>query len=160
MTKLFKHFATLVLVCGIFLIASCGKDSTDGGDTTVELMVRAPWKFSKATASGVDVSALVTACIKDNLLTFSSSNAGSNTGKLNEGATKCNAPDPQEVDFTWVYDASFKKITITGTSGNVPILPGGSNEFTLVRVTEIELVMSQNVSFSGTTQLVEVTMVH
>lgn len=160
MTKLFKQLAVLALFGSIFVLTSCGKDTTGGGDTTIDLMVSAPWKFSKATASGVDISALVTACIKDNLLTFSSSGGSTNTGKLNEGATKCDAADPQEVNFTWVYDASFKKITITGTSGTVPILPGGSNEFTLVSVTETELVMSQNVSFSGTTQLVVVTMIH
>ncbi|MCU0403129.1 MAG: hypothetical protein MUE99_01160 [Chitinophagaceae bacterium] len=142
-----------------FFLFSCQKDSSDSM-TTVELIADGPWKFSKATASGVDVSALVQPCIKDNLLNFFVGSP-SNTGNLNEGPTKCNAADQQQVEFTWTYDASFQKIAITSVGGGtIPILPGGSNEFTLVSVDELQMVLSQTVTFSGTAQLVQVTLVH
>ena len=142
----------------LFTGISCKKESK--GPTTVELITKATWKFNKATASGIDVSSLVNACIKDNLLNFIASSP-LNTGNLNEGTTKCNPADAQQVDFTWTYDDSFRKINITSVGGGaVPILPGGSNEFSLVRVSETELVLSQSITYMGTTQLVEVTLIH
>ncbi len=148
----------MALIGFLFVMSSCEKDSAS--PSTVDLITKAPWKFSKATTGGIDVSAALTACVKDNLLTF---NAGAsvNTGNVNEGPTKCDPADPQQVDFNWLYDESFRKISVTSVGGgSVPILPGGSNEFTLVRVSETELVVSQSVTFFGVTQLVEATLVH
>jgi len=139
------------------LLLSCNKDS---GPSTAELIIKAPWKFSKAMAGSVDVSALIQSCVKDNLVTFKGGTS-TNTGNLNEGATKCNASDPQQIDFTWTYDATFNKITITGVGGTtITILPGGSNEFMLIKVDETEMVLQQTVTFSGTTQTVQVTLIH
>ena len=158
MKKITSSFTILLLATSLFL-NSCDKDSNDG-PTTIELITDSPWLFSKATASGVDVSALVQTCVKDNRLTFSQGSP-SNTGNLNEGTTKCNAADPQQIEFTWTYDASFQKIAITSVGGGtLPILPGGSNEFTLVSVDEMQMVLSQTVTFSGTAQVVQVTLVH
>jgi hypothetical protein len=138
---------------------SCSK-KTSSGPSTTELIAKSPWKFSKATANGVNISSLVTACIQDNLLTFNIATPA-NTGNLNEGATKCNAADAQQVDFNWSYDESFRKINITSAGGGaVPILPGGSNEFSLISVSETELVLSQTITYLGITQLVEATLVH
>lgn len=155
-----KHTSPLIalLFCLSFIIISCTKSVDSKTPTKEELISSKTWKFSKATANSTDISALIQACYKDNTLGFTKASP-QNTGILNEGATKCNAADPQERTFTWVYDASFQKITITGTTGAITILPGGSNELTLVRVSETEMVVSQNVSFAGTTQLVEVTLV-
>jgi hypothetical protein len=142
----------------LFTTASCSKDEDDGS-STIALIVQGPWKFSKATASGIDVSGLIETCIKDNILIFQTGTP-QNPGTLNEGATRCNASDPQMIDFFWEYDASFKKMSITGVGGgSVPILPGGSNEFNLVRISQTEMVLSQNVTFSGTTQLIEVILI-
>ncbi len=153
-----KQTAILLVSALMLTTFSCNKEVS--GPSTTELMVKASWKFSKATASGIDVSSLVTACIKDNVLTFNIASP-SNTGNLNEGATKCNAADAQQVEFTWVYDDSFRKVNITSVDGaSVPVLPGGGTEFTVVRVSETELVLSQSVVFAGTTQLVEATLVH
>jgi hypothetical protein len=159
MTKLLKQVSILVIGVALFAQTACNKETNDGEDNTINLLTASPWKFSKATAGGFDVSALIDACIKDNLLIFSSS-ATTKTGKLNEGPTKCDPADPQEIDFTWVHDDSFDKLTITGVSGSVPILPGGSNEFNLISITATELVLSQNITFSGITQLVQVTLIH
>jgi len=147
---------TLTFVLALF-IAGCNK-SADDEPTNEEKIAAITWKFSKATTSGTDVSSLVQACYKDNTLRFTKASP-QNTGFLNEGGTKCNAADPQERTFTWIYDDSFQKLTVTGTGGTVNILPGGSNEFTLVRVSATELVLSQNVTLLGSNQLVEVTLI-
>lgn len=146
----------LTLVLAVFF-TGCTK-SSDDEPTTEEKIAAITWKFSKATTSGTDVSSFIQACYKDNTLRFTKASP-QNTGLLNEGGTKCNAADPQERTFTWVYDDSFQKLTVTGTGGAVAILPGGSNEFTLVRVSATELVLSQNVTLLGSTQLVEVTLI-
>lgn len=147
----------LLLIIGTFSV-SCTKDPGDNTPTTEQMISAKTWKFSKATASGTDISSLIQACYKDNSLSFTKASP-QNTGLLNEGSTKCNAADPQERSFTWVYDASFQKIIITGTGGAIAILPGGSNELTLVRISATEMVVSQNVTFAGSIQLVEVTLV-
>lgn len=132
---------------------ACKKDSNN--DNTIELLVAAPWKFSRVTASGIDVSGLVDACFKDNLLTLVAPPAS--TGTLDEGPTKCNPSDPQTISFTWSYDASLRKLTF---SSPVAVLPGASPEATLVRLSRSELVLSQTVTFSGAPQQVELTLVH
>lgn len=155
------QFKRIPLVFFFFLIIAAVQscDKKEDNPDVITLIVQAPWKFGKATASGTNVSAFIESCLKDNLLIFQKGTP-KNTGTVNEGATKCNPMDPQMVDFNWDYDANFKKMTLTGVGGgSVPILPGGSNEFTLVRVSQTEMVLSQNVSFAGTTQLVEVTLV-
>lgn len=151
---------TAILLVSALMLTTFSCDKKVSGPSTTELMVKASWKFSKATAGGADVSSLVTACIKDNVLTFAIATPA-NTGNLNEGPTKCNAADAQQVEFTWVYDESFRKVNITSVGGGaVAVLPGAGSEFSLIRVTETELVLSQTVSLFGTTQLVEVTLVH
>ncbi len=152
----FRSF--LISLTALALLTGCTKEADDDTPTTEELISAITWKFSKASTSGTDISALIQACYKDNTLRFTKASP-QNTGVLNEGASKCNAADPQERSFTWQYDASFQKLTVTGTGSSVNILPGGSNEFTLVRVSATELVISQNVSFAGATQLVEVTLI-
>lgn len=156
----FTSYPSVVLL-SLFLVFSmsyCSKEE-DSGNSTITLITKGPWKFSKATAGSIDVSGLIENCIKDNTLIFQSGTP-QNPGTLNEGATRCNPSDPQMIDFVWEYDASFRKISITGVGGgNVPILPGGSNEFNLVRISQTEMVLSQNVTFSGTTQLIEVTLI-
>ena len=154
-TSLRNIIPGLLFAC---ILVGCDKSTTDNTPTTEDKISATTWKFSKATANSTDISALIQACYKDNTLQFTKASP-QNTGKLNEGATKCNAADPQERGFTWVYDASFQKITITGTTGAIAILPGGSNELTLVRVSATEMVVSQNVTFAGATQLVEVTLI-
>lgn len=145
--------AALILTAGF---SGCKKDETPAAPTTIDLMVKAPWKFSKALSGSIDVSGLVTPCIKDNLLQFNVASPA-NTGTVDEGPTKCNAADPQISNFTWVLDPAFNIVTI---SGNAAILPGSANTFTLVSVTDTEMVITQNITVFGTTQMVTATLVH
>jgi hypothetical protein len=149
----FILFASIVLSAGF---TGCKKDNTPAAPTTIDLMVKAPWKLSKVLSGGTDVTNFVTACIKDNLLRFNVATPA-NTGSVDEGATKCNAADAQISNFTWELDPAFNRVTITG---NAVILPGSANTFTLVRVNDTEMVISQNVVFFGVTQTAEATLVH
>jgi hypothetical protein len=154
-----KKLFSFILIAAIIMTAGfsgCKKDETPAPPTSSDLMAKAPWKLSKVLSGGIDVSGLVTACIKDNLLQFNIATPA-NTGTVDEGATKCNAADAQVSNFTWVLDPAFNLVTI---SGNAAILPGAANTFTLVSVNDTEMVITQNVVFFGVTQMVEATLVH
>lgn len=143
-------------LCSLFMllfVLGCKKENN--APSILDYLTSGTWKFSKATASGINVTSLIDACIRDNTITFNKASSG-NTGVVDEGPTKCNATDPQTINFTWTFDANFNRIILTGS---VMLLPGGSNEFTVVRASNTELVLSQNISIAGAPQLVEATFV-
>jgi hypothetical protein len=135
------------------LCVSCKKDDKNNPapKTKTDLLAAGSWKFSKATVGGTDVSAFIEACKKDNIATF----AAAGTGALDEGATKCNAPDPQTAPFTWSFQTNETQLFISTI-----LFTGGNSTFTLVTLTETEMVLSQNITVSGTTQNAVVTFVH
>ena len=109
------------------------------------------WRFSGATVGGADVSGFLQACQKDNILTF----AAAGTGTLNEGATKCNAGDPQSTPFTWAFQSGETQLFISAT-----LFTGGNSTFTLVTLTATQLVLSQVITVGGTPQTAVVTFIH
>lgn len=114
-------------------------------------ITQSTWKFSGATVGGVDASAFVQACQKDNILTF----AAAGTGTLDEGATKCNAGDPQTTAFTWSFQASETQLFVSAT-----LFTGGNSTFTLVSLSATQLVLSQVITLGGTPQNAVVTFIH
>ena len=108
---------------------SCKKDDDDPV-TTAEMLTSATWKidtvgFDMDKNGEIDspVPGGLDACELDNTLTFSSDS----TGVFDEGATKCDAGDPQSTPFTWQLTENDKVLTITGNipgelDGNVDIL--------------------------------------
>jgi hypothetical protein len=133
-------------------ITGCGKDKDPApAKTKTQLLTQSTWKFSSATVGGSDVSAFLQTCQKDNILTF----ASAGTGVVDEGATKCNAADPQTNPFTWNFQSSETVLFISAT-----LFTGGSSTFNLITLTETQLVVSQNVTISGTTQNAVVTFIH
>ena len=118
-----------------FLLASCQKDdNTPAPKTKTQLLTQATWKFKLATANGSDISSQLQACQKDNILTF----LVAGTGTVDEGPAKCNASDPQTNPFTWNFASSETMLHISTV-----LFTGGSSDFTLVSLTETELVVSQ-----------------
>jgi len=109
------------------------------------------WRFSGATVGGVDASAFVQACQKDNILTF----AAAGTGTLNEGPTKCNAGDPQSTPFTWNFLANETQLFISAT-----LFTGGNSTFTLVTLNATQLIVSQVITIGGTPQTAVITFIH
>jgi hypothetical protein len=137
--------AVLVLFC-----LACKKSSIQV-KTKTELLTQTTWRFSGATVGGIDVSAFLQTCQKDNILTFQSGGNGS----LDEGTTKCNASDPQTTPFTWSFMTNETILHISTI-----LFTGGSSDFNIVTLSETQLVLSQNITVSGSTQNAIVTFIH
>ena len=152
MKKYLQALSISFLLVG-FILPSCKKDSnTPTPKTKTTLISQSSWKFSSATAGGVDVSGSLQNCQKDNILTF---NAGG-TGTLDEGPTKCNSGDPQVGAFTWNFQNSETILFVSAT-----IFTGGSSTFNIVSLTETQLVVSfEYTPSSGPTVIVIATFVH
>ena len=144
---------TSILVFFLVFNSGCSKneDSSPAAKTKTELITKAAWKFSDAKVSGVSVSSFLQTCQKDNILTFSA--AG--TGIADEGATKCAPTDVQANPFTWSFQTSETVLFVS-----TPFFAGGSSTFTIVSLTDTELVVSQNITVSGATQNAVITFVH
>jgi hypothetical protein len=115
--------------------------------TNTDKITKSPWKFSTAFAGSTDVSGVPQlACFKDNIITFSANLSGN----INEGANICSPTTAGS--FTWNF-ASNETILHISTV----LITGGSNDFTLVSLSETQLVVSQNYPPIGT---VTVTFIH
>ena len=140
------------LVTSLILISSaCSKSNSSTTKTKTDLIIQGSWKFSSITVNGIDVSSLIQACQKDNVLTFSSNGSGT----LDEGATKCSSSDPQTDPFTWSFTNNEMTLHVSTV-----FFTGGSNDFTIVALSDSQLVLSQMVNVSGTSQTATVTFIH
>lgn len=141
------------ITTGFFLITGCEKDKDPAPQKTkTELITSGSWKFEKATASGIgDISAHPSlACYIDNTMTFSSNL----TGTISEGANVCTSPAP--ATFTWAFQSNETILHL-----NFTLFAGGSPDFTIVSLTETNLVLSQTMTiapYPATT--IEVTFKH
>jgi hypothetical protein len=134
------------------LIISCNKKG-DLPKTKTTLLTQFSWKFSAATVGGADASSAIEPCRKDNVLSFSANG----TGTADEGAIKCNGTDPQTYAITWSFLSGETQIKI------LPLLfPTGSDTYTIITLTETQLILSQNMALPPPfgTQNVVVTFVH
>lgn len=150
-----KRIILLSALFSFFLLlnSSCSKndDPAPAAKTKTELITKSPWKFSDAKVSGISVASFLQTCQKDNSLTF----IAAGTGTADEGVTKCNVGDPQTNPFTWSFQTSETVLFVS-----TPFFTGGSSTFTLVSLTETELVVSQNITVSGGTQNAVITFIH
>ena len=103
--------------------------------TKTELITKSSWKFSSAKAGGIDVTAQIPACFKDNTITF----VATGTGTISEGAVACSPAAP--ATFTWSFQSSETQINL-----NTPLITGGSGLFTIVKLDAVNLVVSQNMT--------------
>ncbi len=143
---------TAIFVALSFLYSSCDKNSTAPPKTKTELLTQGSWTFKSATVNGSDASAMIQACQKDNIYTF----AAAGTGNVNEGATKCNASDPDNIPFTWNFQSSETVLAVPTIFFN-----GGNTTFQLESLTETSLVVSQGFSSGpGPVQNVVITFQH
>ena len=132
------------------VFTNCDKDEDPPpppAPTKTELITKSSWKFSTAFAGSTDVSsAPQLACFKDNIITFSANL----TGSINEGTNICSPTTAGA--FTWNFASNETVLHISTV-----LITGGSNDFTLVSITETQLVVSQNYPPIGT---VTVTFIH
>ncbi|MES1225782.1 MAG: hypothetical protein ABUT20_60450 [Bacteroidota bacterium] len=145
-----KTLNTIILLLPIVVFLSyCKKSSHE--KTKAELIAQSSWKYDNAKVGGIDVSSFLDDCDKDNIVTFSSNGSGT----ADEGPTKCNMADPQSVPFTWEFQSSE-----TILHASAPLFPGGNGDFVLITLTDTQLVVSQDITVSGTTQNAVITLKH
>ncbi|WP_259016514.1 hypothetical protein [Emticicia fluvialis] len=111
------HKIVFVLVLGMLAIWSCKDKKETVLKSRTELMAGASsksWKITKAEASittdaKIDLVSTQQACITDNLLVF----AVNGTYELREGASKCNAADPDLIlSSNWSFTDNETKFKI------------------------------------------------
>ena len=123
------------LVILVILHISCSKEGNTppAAKTKTDLITKASWKFEKATAGVAgDISSAIKPCLKDNTITF----ATNKTGSISESADVCSPSYAN--NFTWEFQVNETILHLS-----TPVFPGGSNDFTLVSLTETNLVLSQ-----------------
>lgn len=131
-----KHLRLLFALVAVnfFIFSSCNKnDDPPIVKTKTQLLSQSSWKFKGATANGSDASSYITACQKDNIYAFLATGAGT----TDEGATKCNAADQQTTSFSWNFATNETVIQVSSA-----FFTNTSNDFTLMSLTETELVVS------------------
>jgi hypothetical protein len=129
----------LILLTFCFLavfFSSCDKNDNPPPSNT-DHITKSSWKFDKAMSGSTDVSAFINACYKDNVMTFQANG----NGTLDEGATKCNAADPQSVNFTWNFTNNGGTLNV-----NAGIFAGQSGAFTVILINDTQLVLEGSVS--------------
>lgn len=154
MKNTFTRTSTLILACSL-LFGACkknnDKDNTPAQKTKTELISTGTWKFSTATVNGANAAIFLQGCQKDNILTFTSTG----TGTVDEGASKCNGADPQTSPFTWNFASNETILHVSAV-----FFTGGSNDFTIVEISETKLVGSQVIEMNGNPATAVVTFVH
>lgn len=133
----------------ILSFSSCDK-TDEAPPTNTDYITKSSWKFSSAKAGGIDVTAQVPACFKDNTITF----AINGTGTITEGANVCAQPSP--ATFTWTFQNNGTEINLS-----TPLVSGGSGVFTIVLLNDVNLVVAQTMTiapYPPTT--VEFTFIH
>ena len=131
------------------LFSSCDK-TDEAPPTNTDYVTKSSWKFSSAKASGIDVTAQVPACFKDNTMTF----AINGTGTISEGANVCASPAP--ATFTWTFQNNGSEINLS-----TPLVAGGSGLFTIVTLNDATFVVAQTMTIAPNPPTnVELTFIH
>jgi len=131
------------------LFNSCDK-TDEAPPTNTDYITKSSWKFSSAKAGGIDVTAQVPACFKDNTMLF----AANGTGTINENTIVCTPASP--ANFTWVFQNNGTQISL-----NTPLVSGGSGVFTIVLLNDVSLVVSQTMTIApAPPTTVELTFIH
>lgn len=153
-----KYTTTLLTLLALVSFVSCDKKDDDPDPTPktkTENITASPWKLSAATANGTSVMALPQiSCMLDNTGTFVKVAEGNGTGSIAEGTTVCSPSTAG--NFTWSFQTNE---TILNMSAS--IIPGGSNNFTIVTLNETTMVLSQDMTFPVVgVQTVVLTFIH
>jgi hypothetical protein len=142
-----KKVPIAILICFLF---SCSKNDQPKTSSASANISSSSWKYE---SGGVDVDkngsidlALSTIgsigpCRLDNTATF----RADGTGTTDEGATKCNATDPQTESFTWSFQNNESLLNIggnglLGTGGQFRIITLTGTQFSLAKDTTAVLV--------------------
>jgi hypothetical protein len=152
-TKFVIYFETssmrnkLVLLSIISLALFCCKKKDSEVKTKTTLVSQQSWKFNDAGVDqdkngtiDTDISGFVSACLKDNIVSFASNGSGTS----DEGATKCNSSDPQTVPFTWSFASNETMINITGNA-----IAGKGGQYKIATLNSTQFSLSKDTTITG-----------
>ena len=126
--------AALLCFTALFF-TNCDKSDNPPPSNT-DYLTKSSWKFSNAKAGGIDVTAQVPACFKDNTILF----VANGTGTISEGTNICSPASP--ATFTWVFQNNGTELNLS-----TPLVSGGSGVFTIIPpLNDVSLVVSQNIT--------------
>lgn len=120
----------IVAACGFFALAlsSCGKNDDKPKSSKTTLLTDKPWKIvsfiSKTGTESEDIFKTGEQCEKDNVFFFKTDN----TLVVEEGATKCDADDPDFYSGPWAFTDNETKLRFSlegdddGTSFVIDVL--------------------------------------
>jgi hypothetical protein len=138
-----------LLMMSAFTITACSKDDSGSSPkTNTEKISASAWKYDKA---GIDLdnngtgetplpAGTLETCETDNLIIFKSDG----NGTLDEGATKCDAGDPQTTSFTWTFTNGETVVNFP-----IAILAGVDGDVKILSLTETKLELSKQVTVPG-----------
>lgn len=133
-----KYSVLLFSLVALLTFTGCQKDDPPAPLTKTDLISR-NWKITAASGTfpplpAVDLLAQLPACEKDNIIKIQSNG----TYTEDEGATKCNASDPQVASSgNWSFTNNETKLNILGET------------FDIITLTATSLVLKQDVAASG-----------
>ncbi len=152
-----KHLLPTIAVCLAF--AACTKNNSNTNEPTkTDLITSGPWKYEDAGADAdrngtidLSITSSIPACVLDNTLNLSADG----TGTVDEGASKCNAADPQTNAVTWSFANNESALNIGG-SGVIGI----SGQFKILTLTATSLTLSKDTTFQGLSTAMVVKLKH
>jgi hypothetical protein len=99
-------------IVALLALSSCGKDDDPIASKT-DLLTAKAWKQTKIKVLGMEAEP--DDCDKDNTYTFITDK----TFVQDEGATKCDANDPQSSSGTWKFNTDETIVTVSATDGGI-----------------------------------------
>ncbi len=111
-----KQLTLIIAALAFLTISSCKKDEEKKSKT--DYLTSSPWKIKSIVVNGIDGTAFLEACEKDDTQKYNVGGAG----LFSEGATKCDPADPQTEPFTWAFAASESQLVIDGETAIINTL--------------------------------------
>ena len=156
-----KYFTLTAALSGLLLFASCDKKEETKPSTTTpatktkkELIVDGKWQmtdlaFVMKNGAGQDSLvngwSIVDDCTKDDFMTFTADGKG----VIDEGATKCDAADPQTENVTWELLNNETEVKV--------VTPDETQVLKIMELTATKAVYRQSFTQGAQTMTVEQT---
>lgn len=151
-----KKITFSVLAC-LAMLTACKKEEKTTSSTTFKTIADKKWQLTAYTSfysgSTYDAYASIPACNRDNLWTLKSDK----TNEVDEGATKCNASDPQTLVIgTWELRNEDKNLFVKGLNRAAP---SGQTEltFTILEISSTILKLQYTTNTGGPTVVNTIT---
>ena len=159
---------SLISILFISYLSSCAKDEEKKEPTKLELVSEKVWEIDDITMDpgitymGIaftDASMFLEECMTDNTYKFQKD------GKtiMNEGPTKCNDTDPDEIqEGTWEFNADKTKMIFSGSAflGEMNMESLTTDKLVLTRIETLPDTTVNSITIPGGDQKIIITYIH